>query len=452
MSSSLLAALILSPVLAGPFDDAPAVEMRYTGGLTKANQAPEANAIKRFSLYALLIRNGEQGPRLIHSISERGAGGWSWPERYGELQLDASYQAVSGRPIRLLYDYQGNPIPVPLPVPVSGFADKLKTGARWTEGKETWEVTKQANVLDRKCWVVQASTGIGRKRTLWIDVEVPIVVSLEERVFVGQGDEHVLTWQLESTGTLDAEGFAAASRPLSALFNLQKQLQRSDGEFRPELSEAQLAIVQEALPSLQKDAADTPFGALVSAIAKDVKTQLLRTDEVARLADKFVGKAVSGLALTLADKSTVAEDQLKGKTTVLHFWEYQAEPLVEPYGQIGYLDFLAGKRRKLGVQVYGVAVDGRFGDPQASGAALKSVQKLQQFMNLSYGLALDDGKLLAKLGDPRKHGAKLPLWVVIGPDGKVAHYHAGLYKINPDDGLQQLDDVLVKLIREQKGK
>jgi hypothetical protein len=125
---------------------------------------------------------------------------------------------------------------------------------------------------------------------------------------------------------------------------------------------------------------------------------------------------------------------------------------VEPYGQVGYLDFLYGKRRKLGVQVYGVAVDARFGDAQSSSTALKSIQRLKQFMNLSYDIAVDDGKLLAKFGDPRRYGAKLPLWVVIGPDGRIAHYHAGFYKINPDDGLQQLDDVLVKLIREQKEK
>ena len=449
MTSSLLATMAALSVLAGPFPNSAAFEMRFTGGLSKAGQAADANAVKRFSLYSALIF-GNAGPRLVHSINERGAGAWAWPERFGEIEFDPSYNVRSGRPIRLLFDYQGTPVVVPLPVPVAGFADKLKAGARWTEGKETWEVKDQATVADRKCWVIQVSTGIGRKRTVWVDVEQPIVVALEERVFVGQGDEHLLKWQLESAGPLDPESLAIASRPLPALLKLQRDLQRSDDEFRPELNETQLKLAQEALPELQKEAADTPFGALVSAIAKDVRAQLQRTDEVSRLADKFVGMAAPALSLNLADRTTVAEADFKDRITVLHFWEYQAEPLIEPYGQIGYLDFLYGKRRKLGVQVYGVAVDGRFGDPQTAGAALKSVQKLQEFMHLSYGLAVDDGKLLSKLGDPRKYGAKLPLWVVIGADGKVVHYHAGLYKINPDEGLQQLDDVLVKLVREQK--
>jgi len=104
------------------------------------------------------------------------------------------------------------------------------------------------------------------------------------------------------------------------------------------------------------------------------------------------------------------------------------------------------------VQVYGVAVDARSAEERSAPAALKSIQKLKSFMNLSYPIAVDDGKVLARFGDPPRYGAKLPLWVVIGPDGKVAHFHAGFYKINPDEGLRELDEVLVKLIREQKGK
>ena len=104
------------------------------------------------------------------------------------------------------------------------------------------------------------------------------------------------------------------------------------------------------------------------------------------------------------------------------------------------------------MQVYGIAVDARLAEQRSAPAALKSIQKLKSFMNLDYGIAVDDGKLLAKFGDPPTHGAKLPLWVVIGPDGKVAHFHAGSYKINPDEGLRELDDLLVKMIREQKEK
>ncbi|HTI49970.1 MAG TPA: redoxin domain-containing protein [Planctomycetaceae bacterium] len=450
--SSCCLSLALMTVLASPLEESAGVELRYVGALSKAGSATDGAAVKRFNLYCAVSREPQNGRRIVHVVNERGGGSWAWPERLGAITLDGQLRPISGGSIRLLFDYEGNPIVIPLPLPVAGFAGQLKSGAKWTEGKELWEVVKQAKVQNRDCWQLQVSTSFGRKRTLWIDIEAPIVVALEEKVFVGQGDEHSLTMQLETLQPLDEQQLARDTQALPALLKLKAALQRGENEFRPELNEAQLKLAGDSLPSLQKEAADTPLSGLVAAISKDINGQLQRTDEVARLAEKFVGKPAPAAALVLTDKTRVAEDAFKGQITVLHFWEYQNEPLVEPYGQVGYLDFLYGKRRKLGVQVYGIAVDGRLGDEQAASPALKSIQRLRQFMNLSYPIAVDDGKIIAKFGDPRKYGAKLPLWVVIDAEGKIAHYQAGFYKINPDEGLQQLDEVLVKLIREQKDK
>ncbi|MSR56555.1 MAG: redoxin domain-containing protein [Planctomycetaceae bacterium] len=452
MTASLLPVVLLGTLLASAWDDSPAIESRYTGALTKANQPADANAVKRFSLYAAISRQPDRGRRIAYFLSERGGGGWAWPERYGAISVDAQFKPVSGGALRLLFEYEGNPIVVPLPLPVAGFAAMLQAGAKWTEGKEVWEVVKRSRVQNRDCWQVQVSNNFGRKRTLWIDATDPIVVALEERVFVGQGDEHVLTMQLESLQPLDEQQLNRDTAALPALLKLQADLERGENAFRPELSETQLRLVESALPQLKTQTDDTPLGALVSAIGKDLKAQSQRTDDLARLAEKLIGKQAPSFALNLTDKTNIAEETFKGKITVLHFWEYQNEPLVEPYGQVGYLDFLSGKRKKLGVQVYGVAVDDRLGDEQSRASAIKSIQRLKQFMNLGYGIAVDDGKLLAKFGDPRKFGAKLPLWVVIGPEGTIAHYHTGFYKIDPNEGLQQLDDLVVKLIREQNDK
>ncbi len=452
MPTTLLALLTVSALAAPSFDDADAVELRYTGALSKAGRNADETAVKRFNLYCLVIPNPEGGRRLAFSMSERGGGGWAWPERFGAIDLNRELKPVAGPGIRLLFEYEGNPIVVPLPLPVVAYAAALKAGAKWNEGKEAWEVVRTQNVQDRNCWQVQVSTSFGRKRTLHVDADAPLAVALEERVFVGQGDEHSLTMQLETVKLLDAEQLARDTLPLPALLKLQADLQRGENELRPELSEGQLKIAGGALPQLQKDAVDTPFSPLVSAISKDIKGQLQRTDEVAKLAEKFVGKETTKFSLKLTDKTDVSSESIKGTITVLHFWEYQSEPLVEPYGQVGYLQYLYDRRRKLGVKVYGIAVDGRVADERQAPAAMKSIQKLKSFMNLDYGIATDDGKLLARFGDPTKYGAKLPLWVVIGPDGKIAHFHTGFYKINPDEGLRELDEVLVKLIREQKGK
>jgi hypothetical protein len=443
--------LLTLALAAHPFRDSPAVELRYTGSLSKAARAADETPVKRFILFCTVVHEPDAN-RLVYYTNERGGGSWSWPERFGQITLDQELKAVSPGSIRLLYEYEGNPLAIPLPLPVSVHFLTLKAGAKWTVGKESYEVVKTHKVQDRDCWQVQVSTNIGRKRTLWIDTDAPVVVALEERVFVGQGDEHVLSMQLESSKPLDAQQLAQAALPLPALLKLQADLGRGENDVRPELSAAQLKAAADSLPQLQKQAVDTPFSSLVAAIDKDVKAQLQRTDEVAKLSEKFVGKPAPKFALKLLDKSEVSSESLERKITVLHFWEYQAEPLVEPYGQVGYLQFLDTARRKLGIKVFGVAVDARFAEPQSAATALKSVHKLESFMNLEYGIALDDGKLLAKFGDPTKYGAKLPLWVVIGPDGKVAHFHTGFYKINPDEGLRELDEVLIRLIREQKGK
>jgi hypothetical protein len=71
-------------------------------------------------------------------------------------------------------------------------------------------------------------------------------------------------------------------------------------------------------------------------------------------------------------------------------------------------------------------------------------------MNLGYPIAADAGPLLRDFGDPRRLGRKLPLWVVIGADGKIAHYHAGLYNVKPDQGLSELDEAVVAQLRKQR--
>jgi peroxiredoxin len=447
MPSTLLS-LAFAALLAGPFDDAPAVELRYTGALARAARGSDESPVKRFSLYCLVSREPSGGRQLVYFVSERGAGSLAWPERFGAVTLDSALKPTAAGGLRLLYEYEGTPVAIPLPVPAIAYAPSLTTGARWTEGKETWEVGRTQKMHDRNCREVQVSTSFGRKRTLWVDTDSPVIVALDERVFVGQGDEHLLTMQLESMKPLDADGLTRETKAVPALLKLQTDLSRGENETRPELSAAQLKLAVDVLVQLQKDAEDTPFSALVSAINKDVKNQLQRGDEVSRLAEKFVGQPAPKFTLHLADKSDVSVDSLKDKITVLHFWDYQGEPLVEPYGQVGYLEFLYSRRRKLGVQVYGVAVDARVADERTTPAALKSIQKLKSFMNVDYPIAVDDGKLLTRFGDPPKYGAKLPLWVVIGRDGKIAHYHAGFYKINPDEGLRELDDVLIKLIRQ----
>ena len=167
-----------------------------------------------------------------------------------------------------------------------------------------------------------------------------------------------------------------------------------------------------------------------------------RASEVAEMAARFEGKPAPMFSLEGLAGAKLADADLKGQVTILHFWDYRDEPLREPYGQIGYLDLLLDKRKADGVTVYGVAVDARLADEAKRGAAARSAGKLVSFMNLSYPLLLDAGTVLKQFGDPRLVGAQLPLFVVIDAEGKIAHYFVGCYEVDRDAGLKQLNEVL----------
>ena len=145
----------------------------------------------------------------------------------------------------------------------------------------------------------------------------------------------------------------------------------------------------------------------------------------------------------------LSEADRTGEVTLLHFWDYRDEPLQEPYGQVGYLEFLYGQRQSAGLKLYGVAVDGRLTNEATRGAALRGVRKLKSFMNLSYPVLLDDGTVIKQFGDPRLVGAALPLFVLIGADGRVLHYHVGHYEVDRERGLQVLDQHIGEALRKR---
>jgi hypothetical protein len=177
--------------------------------------------------------------------------------------------------------------------------------------------------------------------------------------------------------------------------------------------------------------------------------QSARGDAVAELSSKFDGRAVEEFSAKGFGDDALSLADLRGHVTVLHFWEYRDEPLKEPYGQVGYLDFMYHRRKPGGLQLYGVAVDGRLGDEKSRGAAERGVKKLKAFMNLSYPVVLDGGALVKQFGDPRLVGANLPLFVVIGPDQKIIHYHVGHYEVHQDQGLKELDQVVLKALEKK---
>lgn len=440
----IAAALILSATLLPA-----ATELQYSGSLTQLNRRGQSMAVKQFDVY-VLVRPTDSGQQCFYHVSERGGGGWAWPERFGQIDLNADRQRTAGRPAHILHTHDGTRYPVELAAPFFEFADKITSDAAWTSGKLAYEVSQQKKVANRDCWQINAADNFGRRQSFFVEKDGALLVAAERRVFMGRGDEFQLRMELTGSRTLDGEALERTTDTAESLLALQAGLEREAGEVKPELSNDQLAAATSGIKELVDISAETPMKNLVAAIARDVSTQSRRTEDVASLAKRYVGKVAPEFKLTTIRKKNISSTTQKGRITVLHFWEYNGDSIEEPYGQVGYLDFLLNRRGRLGVDVVGVAVDKRFAEPATSGAALRSVRKLRDFMNLSYPVATDSGGTLRKFGDPRELGATLPVWVVVGADGKIAHYHVGFYSIRPDEGLRELDAVVVKLVREQR--
>jgi hypothetical protein len=153
-----------------------------------------------------------------------------------------------------------------------------------------------------------------------------------------------------------------------------------------------------------------------------------------------MGKKITKTGFKSLRGSDFSDQQLDDGVVVLHFWGYQDKPLREPYGQVGYLDFLYRKYSSKGLKVFGVVADAKLEDETLRQRTLQSARKFVSFMNVSYPVLVDNEFYLRKvLGDPRAAGARLPLFLVLDKEGKVVHYHVGFYEVDRDRGLEKLD-------------
>src|SRR5947207_3311594 len=60
----------------------PGLELAYSGQLM---QVDEKTPAKTFSYHAFVLAADDQRTDLAWLLEERGAGGWQWPERFGEF-------------------------------------------------------------------------------------------------------------------------------------------------------------------------------------------------------------------------------------------------------------------------------------------------------------------------------------------------------------------------------
>jgi peroxiredoxin len=422
-------------------------QLKYTGTMVPVKEDGNP-AVKKFTLTVQPLPGEE---RLAWTMEESGRGGWSWLDHFGRTPTRSVSEGAGAEDTNLgpalLYERSDGKSIVPIIGPHFTAGAKLEEGATWDEDRLEYKVLGEVNRAGRACWEIEVRSPYGHKRTLFVEkASGTLIVAVRETVFIGQGQEHKLSLELAEAKEISDTDAAQTAAALDQWLKLRETLAWKPRGGKTELSSEQIAALKAELPKLLETAAAGPLAPIAAAAEADAKGQRNRAGAVAALREAALGKPLGKFALQDTTGKPITEEALAGKVVVLHFWQYRDTPLEEPYGQTGYLDYLFRRRSEDGVLVFGVTVAAESDDADPKRAAAASARKLKAFMNLSYPILVDDGELLKRLGDPRQGSGTLPLFLVIGKDGKIAEYHAGMYDVKTNEGLAELDAVVGKAL------
>ncbi|QDU97454.1 TlpA family protein disulfide reductase [Lignipirellula cremea] len=419
----------------------PGDQLTYRGVMI-AEKGEDFSSRKLFDVEYLIEAADGPAPAVHWTIKEDGRGGWPWTSRFGAATVADRWPAETGP--ALLYEREDIDTVVPLLALHFESGREFADDVSWKDGKIEYRVEGKTKFAGRSAWQIEGRTGYGRKRTVWVAEDSPLLLGVDEVVFIGQGEQHQVRYQLVDHQSAPAESRAAAIGALKTLAQIRDRVTDKPRLKKLDLTAEQIALVQtEAAKAVVKSPAGGLAAEVVAAAADDAKSQKGRAGAVAALEGGAIGKQAPAFELTGVAGASLKSEQLTGQVTVLHFWEYRDTPLREPYGQTGYLDYLQ-RERKDEVRVYGVCVN-----PDAIDSPRKveaSAKKFKTFMNLSYPVLIDQGDVIRKFGDPRVAGVDLPLFVVIDPAGKVSHYFVGEYEVSRDRGLDALNEAISQAI------
>ncbi|MDG1894171.1 MAG: TlpA disulfide reductase family protein [Fuerstiella sp.] len=412
--------------------------VRFSGALSQQTRG-ESQILRRFE--ALLL---DDGAVPFFAVLDDERDGCPWPESFGQM-------AANGVSPHLIYDYDGSKYTLPLPSLALGIPDDAAVGSEWSVGGWSYEITATSSG-DNAAWTIEARERRGRRQSMQVSRDSGSLIRATQDVFMGQGVRFELNLKQTSSETLGDDISDRVDQLRSELLTLQSALKRRPDTQLLELSPRQVDDSKSQLTSLTTLAADTPLQESVLRIRRNVEQQARRISQTMKRQNQLLGRDSPEFSLNLIGGGDFSSSSLRGKVVVLHFWKYAEKPLSEPYGQVGYLEFLYNRYKQLKVEVVGVAMNPMLQQSDTARLGQRTARKLAEFMNLSYQIGYDDGSLLRELGDPRDSDGQLPLWVVLSPEGKITHYHSGFYEIDRQQGLKELDDVLVSQIRAADNK
>jgi len=370
--------------------------------------------------------------------SETGLAALAWPARMGRLSREEPVIRV---------DWGDGDSVVRLPaILLRSLEDPLTSGKReFKVGTETWLAGAPKDSANGRAWKIIRKGGLDGGASATID-ESGLPTEMTTQFTVGRGFPYELKLTRTSLLRLTKEETKLAANQLDKWFELVETTGFAvEEEAAPRLEREQLKLAVSELNQLAS--AKSPWTKVIAHAQKSLREQGASSVAVEVMVERVMGHKVwPALSRDLRDKPVDAESWKKG-AVVLHFWGYQDSPLKQPYGQVGFLDFLSRKRND--IQFVGVVsheavrqVDGKTG-------ALRSARKFRDFMNVSYPIVVAN-QLLTDIGDPRDHNADLPMFVILDSSGKVQYIKVGLFDVDPQRGLVELEAAIDKVVSKSK--
>lgn len=400
--------LLITAVVGAPF------HYQYEGEIAPV-KANTASPDVRFTLHFVVA---SQEADTIYWFLETANSSSKLPERFGVFDRAAT---EIGLPV-IAYERPENRHIVAVGSPWLLWGKDFAASPRWKVGDQS----VVAERFNKNQWRVTFESKYGRRKTAVLTDENSPIANYDQTLFFGQGVEHKLRWRLVSSAEFSDNSF---QQVVAAIGELQEWKETAEGAVDPN------PILQRA----QKNASWKPLEQFLAAAVAETNNAAKKTNDVADLVKNTVGDELPDFELEQTSGGAIKREDLGGKVTVLHFWRYRPTPLRKPYGQVGYLDYLRRKLPSKKVALYGVAVDPRAAETSGRRAVIRDAKQMAEFMNLSYPILVDDGDFLAKIGDPRTVGVALPLFIVVNADGKIVHYHPGIYNAEANQGLKELE-------------
>lgn len=416
--------------------------LNYTGTLESVARNGSTIPLKEFEVKLYLGHNNDTNGFFTLSESNDSL---PWAEQFGPL--NSSSKLLSSEAVAIGYRHLDRNYVIPVGLPFFPERERLQANSDWKDGTSEFRVAGDETINGIDCWRVKATIGIARHHEFFVSKNDSIIQAGTQTVFMGPGDRFRLNFQRTGIQKLSATN-ETVENVIPLLHELQIKLDRVDHDRFRAMSIDEIEVAALAMPQLLEKSAGTTLHEYILNINKSVQLQKSRNQRVQGLANSMIGQKLPQFNLQRLSGEEVPSSSLRGKSVVLHFWDYTNQTLEQPYGQIGYLDFINNRWEGKNVQIYGVAINSKLQDPEQKQQAIRDIKKLKQFMKLGYEIMSDPGSALNSFGNPTRLGQELPLWIVLSPQGEIVHYQTGFFPVDPKVGLKEIDSLLQKYVSE----